>query len=144
MTHKKPHILIVQAPYYQDIAAMQLKGVVAEIEKVSGTYETLDVPGSMEIPAGIQFASANKKYDGYIALGCIIKGETSHDKHLSFATFAALQDLAINYGLAVGNGILTVEDEEQALERADPKRKNRGTEAAHACLRMIDIKKQFN
>ena len=146
----KPHVLIVEASYYDDIASLQLKGVREVLDRVGADYETIKVPGALEIPAAIVYAiksldydAVRRRYDGYIALGCVMKGGTMHDEVVANESARSLQEIAMRYALAIGNGILTCNTKEQALERADPARMNRGGEAAEACLRMIEIKQQF-
>ncbi|MFA5041408.1 MAG: 6,7-dimethyl-8-ribityllumazine synthase [Bdellovibrionales bacterium] len=145
-----PHIMIVQSAFYPEIADLQMQGVKAVLDSVNATYETLVVPGSLEIPAAISFAirsldfdPVRRRNDGFIALGCVIKGGTHHDEIVAFESARGLQDLAIRYALAIGNGILTCNTMEQAMERADPARMNRGGAATEACLRMIELKHKF-
>ncbi len=143
----KPHLLIVEAPFYADVAALQMQGVKEVLTRAGVTYETLAVPGALEIAAaivyairGLDFDTLRRRCDGYIALGCVIKGGTMHDEIVGYESARALQDIATRYALAIGNGILTCNTHEQALERADPARMNRGGAAAEAALRMIEIK----
>ena len=145
-----PHLMIVEARFYSDIADFQLQGVKAVLDKVSATYEMISVPGALEIPAAIAYAMkamdfdpVRRRADGYIALGCVIKGGTMHDEIVGLESARGLQDLALRYSLAIGNGILTCNTKEQALERADAARLNRSGEAAEACLRMIELKHKF-
>jgi 6,7-dimethyl-8-ribityllumazine synthase len=126
------HILIVSARFYTDIAE---EGV---------SYDMLELPGAFEIPAAIRFAMHNKKFDGFVALGCVIRGETSHYDYVCGESARGLMDLAVTYGAAIGYGILTVEDEEQAWVRAKVGKGNKGRDAAEAALRMIAIKRQFD
>jgi len=147
---QKPHVMIVEARFYGDIADLQLKGAQAALDQADATYETLVVPGALEIPAAIvysvkslDFDPSRRRFDGYVALGCVIEGGTRHDEIVGFESARGLQEVALRYSLAVGNGILTCSTKEQALERADPARQNRGAAAAHAALRMIEIKHQF-
>lgn len=146
----KPHLLIVEAPFYEDVAALQMKGVKAVLDRVGATYDTLAVPGALEIPAaivyairGLDFDPTRRRYDGYIALGCVIKGGTMHDEIVGTESARALQDVAIRHVLAIGNGILTCNTHAQAVERADPDRMDRAGAAAEAALRMIEIKQGF-
>jgi 6,7-dimethyl-8-ribityllumazine synthase len=143
-------VLIIEARFYTEIADMQLQGVKASLDRAHATYEIVTVPGALEIPAVISFAMKSMDFDplrrrceGYIALGCILKGGTHHDQIVAFESARGLQDLAINHSLAIGNGILTCNSIEQAVERANPAKLNRGGEAADACLRMIELKHQF-
>jgi 6,7-dimethyl-8-ribityllumazine synthase len=145
-----PHILIIEARYYNEIADLQMQGVVAVLDRAQATYEVISVPGALEIPAAISYAMKALDFDplrrrpeGYIALGCVMKGGTMHDQVVALESARGLQDLAIRRSLAIGNGILTCNTMEQALERADPAQLNRGGEAAIACLRMLELKHQF-
>lgn len=145
-----PHVMIVEAPYYTAISEALRKGAVRVLEAQGVTYECFTVPGAFEIPAAIQFAlrardfsTRSKRFDGYVALGCVIRGETSHYDYVCGESARGLQDLALRHTLAIGYGILTVENEEQAWARADLERRNKGAEAARACLEMIALKKAF-
>ena len=137
-------ILIIQAPFYPKISALLLEGATKKISENNYEYEVVEVPGAFEIPAVIAFAKNSKKYDGYVALGCVIRGETSHYDYVCQESARGLNKLAMKYELAIGYGILTVENEAQAIERADPNKKNKGGFAAETCLRMIEIKKSFS
>jgi 6,7-dimethyl-8-ribityllumazine synthase len=146
----KPHVLIVEARFYDDIGALQMQGVKAVLERAGVTFETLTVPGALEIPAAIVYAiksldfdATRRRYDGYIALGCVLKGGTQHDEIVGMESARALQEIVMRYALAVGNGILTCNTREQALERADPAKMDRAGAAAEAALRMIEIKQTF-
>lgn len=146
----KPHIMIVQARYYDDIADLQMQGVLKVLQANGATHEHVMVPGALEIPAAITYAlksldfdAMRRRFDGYIALGCVLKGETLHDHVVGSESARGLQDLAMRYALAIGNGILTCNTREQATERADPARLNRSGEAAEACLAMIELKGHF-
>lgn len=146
----KPHVLIVEARFYNEIADLQLDGVKAVLDRWGVSYEVLTVPGALEIPAAITYAvkaldfdAVRRRFDGYVALGCVIKGGTMHDQIVATESARGLQELALRYSLAIGNGILTCNDIEQARERADKTKLNRGGEAAEACLRMIEIKQQY-
>ena len=142
-----PHILIVEAPYYAHIAAELMRGAIQALDAAGASYERIAVPGAFEIPAAIRLASrrraAGRAFDGYVALGCVIRGETTHYDYVCNESARGLQDLALQHGLAIGFGILTVENEAQALARARIDRKNKGGEAARACLAMIELKHQF-
>jgi 6,7-dimethyl-8-ribityllumazine synthase len=140
MTNK---ILIIQANFYQNISKMLLAGTIKELEKQNCQYEIIDVLGTFEIPAAIAIASQNNKYSGYIALGCVIRGETTHYDYVCLESARGLNELAFKNGLAIGYGIITCENEEQAIARADMLQKNKGGFAAMACLRMIEIKNKF-
>jgi 6,7-dimethyl-8-ribityllumazine synthase len=141
---ERPHVLIVEAPYYAHISEELARGAIAALEAAGATYERVTVPGAFEIPAAIRFAvAAGASYDGYVALGCVIRGETTHYDYVCGESARGLQDLALAHGLAIGFGILTVENEAQALARARVDRKNKGGEAAQACLAMIALKKRY-
>lgn len=141
----KPHFLIVEARFYGDLADELVAGAVEAIEAAGGTWDRIEVPGALEIPAVISFADAgeNKTYDGYIALGCVIRGETSHYDYVCGESARALQGLGVNSLLAVGNGILTVENYDQAWARAYRTKKNKGADAANAALRMAELRAEF-
>jgi len=143
-------ILIVESRFYEDITDNLVKGAVRELTTVGAGYKRVIVPGILEIPAAIRFAiramemrATDERFSGYIALGCAIKGETDHYDHVSTQAFGGLQTMALQYSLALGNGILTVHNKAQAMERCMPERRNFGGQAAKACLRMIEIKQDF-
>ncbi len=139
-----PRILIVEAPYYAHISSELAKGATAALEEAQARYERVVVPGAFEIPAAIRFAAMSKTpYDGYVALGCVIRGETTHYEHVCTESAHGLQSLALERNLAIGFGILTVENEEQALARARVDKRNKGGEAARACLAMVELKRRF-
>ena len=135
-------ILIVQATFYAHISKLLLEGAVKKITELGYEYEIVTVPGALEIPTAIAFAE-EKKYDGYVALGCVIRGETSHYDIVANESARGLNKLAIKKKIAIGNGILTVENEAQAIVRADPKQKDKGGFAANACVSMIKLKEKF-
>jgi len=140
-------ILIVEAPFYQDITDNLIKGAIQVLEQAGFSYERISVPGAFEIPGTIKMAEAAFKhdpreasrYDGYVAVGCVIRGETSHYDYVAGESCRALMDLSLQ-GLALGNGILTVENKGQARVRSDITKKNKGGDAAHACLAMISVR----
>jgi 6,7-dimethyl-8-ribityllumazine synthase len=137
-------VLIVEARYYAHISDELLKGAMAALEAAGATFERLTVPGAFEIPAAIRFAEKSARpYDGYVALGCVIRGETTHYEHVCWESARGLQDLAFKEGVALGFGILTCENEAQALARAQVEKRNKGGEAARACLAMIALKRRF-
>jgi 6,7-dimethyl-8-ribityllumazine synthase len=147
----KPHILIVEGRYYDDVADLQLQGAKAVLDRAQATYEIVTVPGAFDIPQaigyavrGLDFDAVRRRFDGYVGLGCILKGATNHHVIIGHESARALQEVALRYTLAVGNGILTCDTKEQALERADPARQNRAGEATEACLRMLQVKHQFH
>jgi 6,7-dimethyl-8-ribityllumazine synthase len=145
-----PHLLVVEGRYYNDIADLQLAGAKAVMDRVGASYEIITVPGALEIPSamlyavkGLDFDAVRRRFDGYVALGCILKGDTMHDQIVGLESARGLQELALRYVLAVGNGILTCNSHAQAIERADPAQQDRAGAAVEACLRQIEIKHQF-
>lgn len=138
------HILIVSSTFYEDIAEDLLHGATAHLTSAGTTYEVIGVPGALEIPAVIRFAIATGKYDGYVALGCVIRGETSHYDIVCHESARGLMILSMQLSAAIGNGILTVETMEQAQVRADTYQGNKGGHAAAACLQLIDIKRKLS
>ncbi|PHZ83710.1 6,7-dimethyl-8-ribityllumazine synthase [Paremcibacter congregatus] len=141
---KPLHILIVESPYYKDITEELIKGAVAVLEEAGATYERLDVPGAFEIPAAIRFAEdSDQVFDGYIGLGCVIRGETSHYDYVCGESARGLQELAIKDRLAIGYGVLTVENRDQAWARASVDKGNKGGFVAEVALRMIELKQKF-
>jgi 6,7-dimethyl-8-ribityllumazine synthase len=139
---KTPHILIVEAPYYAEISAELSKGALAVLEAAGASHETIAVTGALEIPAVVSLASESGRFDGYIALGCVIRGETSHYDIVAGESARALMALSID-GLAIGNGILTCDTGEQAWARARVSEKNKGADAANAALRMIEVREEM-
>lgn len=138
-----PHFLIVEARFYSEIADHQLEGATAVLKAAGATWEVLTVPGALEIPAAIAFADASGAFDGYVALGCVIRGETFHFEVVAGESARALMALTLD-GLAIGNGILTVENEAQAWARARVAEKDKGGEAAVAALAMAAVKARFS
>ena len=132
-------ILLVVADFYTEIAEMLLEGAVAHIEAHQHHYDVIRVPGALEIPIAIAMASSSHTYDGYVALGCVIRGETTHYDYVCGESARGLMELGVREHLAIGNGILTVESREQAIERAHPSRKNKGAGAVQACLALAEI-----
>lgn len=137
-------ILIVQATFYEQISAMLLEGATNVLKASGYEYEIITLLGAFEIPAAIAFAETSKKYAGYIALGCVIRGETTHYDYVCLESARGLNELAFKEKLAIGYGIITTENEAQALERADPKRKDKGGFTANACLEMVKLKERFS
>ncbi|WP_455482461.1 6,7-dimethyl-8-ribityllumazine synthase [Bartonella sp. B35(2025)] len=142
---QKSHILIVEARFYDGISDALLSGAVNTLQNATSSYDIVTVPGALEIPGAIAFFEKNNKisYDGYVALGCVIRGETYHFEIVANNSCRALMDLTIHKHLAIGNGILTVENEKQAWARAKQNEKNKGSFAAEAALCMIALKKKF-
>jgi len=139
----KSRILIVTSRYYEHITLELEAGAGEVLAGAEAVVETIEVPGALEVPGAIAMAADARRYDGFIALGCVIRGETSHYDYVCGESARGLMDLTIDRRLAIGNGILTVENETQALARADRKRKNKGADAANACLAMIKLRRNF-
>lgn len=138
---RKVKILIVQAPYYTKIAGNLVKGAVRAIESCGATYDVVSVPGALEIPAMVKYAvEAKKGYDAYVVLGCIIRGESYHFEIVCNESARKVYDVVESYNLALGNGILTVENIAQAEARSEPDGRNNGEEAARAALVMLKHK----
>lgn len=135
-------ILIVEARFYAHLNDLLLQGARAVLEAEGHTHETITVPGALEIPAAVALAAETGRYDGYVALGIVIRGETYHFEIVAGESARALMALTLD-GLAIGNGILTVENEAQALARARPDEKDKGGEAARAALAMLALKDKF-
>ena len=145
-----PHIMVVEARFYEDVAEELARGAVAELEAAKVSYERQVVPGALEIPAAMRFAirsqdfdSDRRRFDGYIALGCVIRGETAHYDIVAGESARGLQELALIFTVAVTNGILTCENRDQAWARASVDGRNKGGQVARACLDMIEIKRRF-
>ena len=136
-------ILIVEAPYYTAINEELVRGAMAVLEPADCIVERLEVPGAFEIPAAVRLAAGSGIYDGYVALGCVIRGETSHYDYVCGECARGLQHLALEHRLAIGFGVLTVENEEQAWVRAKVDQKDKGGEAASACLAMMALRARF-
>jgi 6,7-dimethyl-8-ribityllumazine synthase len=141
-------ILIVEARFYEGIADALLEGAVAAVNAAGATHERITVPGALEIPAAIAIAmdgadAAGKPFAAAVALGCVIRGETTHYDIVAGESSRALMDLAVSRKMALGNGILTVENETQAWARARMSEMNKGGGAAEAALAMVRLKRQF-
>ena len=134
-----PHILIVEARFYADIADELATGAVAYLDATGASHERIAVPGAFEIPGSIAMAADSGRYDGFLALGCVIRGETSHYDYVCGESARGLMDLSITRRLAIGYGILTVENGDQAWARARVSEKNKGRDAAEACLAMVNL-----
>ena len=141
MSSRPPHILIVEGRFYTEIADMLVQGAEAALKEVGATWERIEVPGAFEIPATINFAL--DRFDGFVALGCVIRGETTHYDYVCGESARGLQELALHKRAPIGYGILTTENRDQAIVRADPAQKNKGRDAVEACLRMIEVKRRF-
>tara|TARA_B100000678_G_scaffold119534_1_gene100222 strand:- start:1548 stop:2051 length:504 start_codon:yes stop_codon:yes gene_type:complete len=137
-----PKVLIVVAPYYQSITDNLLKGAKAEILESNCTFDIVEVPGALEIATAIGIAERLEKFDAYVALGCVIRGETTHYETVCNDSSRGLTLLGLQ-GLCIGNGILTVENFEQARERADPEMQNKGGGAAAAALHLLSLSQKW-
>ncbi|MEO0343231.1 MAG: 6,7-dimethyl-8-ribityllumazine synthase [Pseudomonadota bacterium] len=142
MGGQSARVLILCAPYYADIAEMLVQGAQTECDLVGAAYERIDVPGALEVPPAIQTASRMADFDAYVALGCIIRGETTHYETVCNDSSRGLMDLGLR-GLAIGNGILTVENYDQAMVRANPMDQNKGGGAARAALHLLALQRRF-
>ncbi len=136
------HVLIAEARFYAHLNGMLLSGARAAIEAAGHSHETITVPGALELPGAIALAADSGRFDAFVALGVVIRGETYHFEIVSGESARGLMALTMD-GLAVGNGILTVENEAQAIARADPKQGNKGGGAAEAALAMLELKSTF-
>ena len=135
-------VLIVEARFYPEISDALYEGAARVLESAGVANERVSVPGALEIPPAIKFASGC--FDGFIALGCVIRGETYHFEIVANESAHGLMDLMVREGLCIGNGILTVEDEEQAFVRARPDEGDKGGDAARACLALMALKTRFD
>ncbi len=133
-----PHILIVRAPYYTQVVDGLRDGATALLDAAGASYDVLDVAGALELAAIIRLAlTGDRRFDGYVALGCVVKGETDHYEHVCREAMSGLTLVAITHALCLGNGLLTVATEAQALARSGADGHNKGAEAASACLVQI-------
>ena len=144
----KPHLLIVEARFYDGLADALLEGAIAAIDEAGASYDVVTVPGALEVPAVISFAldsaeDGSTEYYGFVALGCVIRGETYHFEIVANESSRALMDLAVDESLAIGNGILTVENEAQAWVRARRNEGDKGGFAARAALTMIAARERL-
>ncbi len=137
-----PHIMIVLSPYYKDVSSYLLQGATAVLNDSGATYDIVEIDGALEIPAAIKFGAFSKvkKYDAFIALGCVLRGETSHYDIVCNESARGLMDLGLAHDLCIGNGILTCDNMDQAIVRSDPRQKNKGADVANAALNLLKIK----
>jgi len=136
------HILIVEARFYEHLNDMLLAGARAAIEKAGHSHETITVPGALEIPGAIALADASQAYDAFVAIGVVIRGETYHFEIVAGESARGIMALTMD-GMAIGNGILTTENEAQAIRRADPAQLDKGGGAAEAAIAMLALKERF-
>ncbi len=134
--------LIVEARFYAHLNDMLITGAKDALEAAGHSADVVTVPGALEIPGAIALAAESGRYDGFIAIGVVIRGETWHFEIVAGESARAIMALTMD-GVAIGNGILTTENEAQALVRADPAQKNKGGEAAQAAMRMLELREQF-
>jgi 6,7-dimethyl-8-ribityllumazine synthase len=138
----RPNILVVTSRYYADIAAEMEAGVEDTLTEAGADFEFLEAPGAFELPGAILMAAESEEHDGFIALGCVIRGETSHYDLICHQVARGVMDLSLS-GLPVAFGVLTCETEEQAMARASRKDQNKGREVALAVLRMVELARHF-
>lgn len=148
MSDRKPNFLIIEARFYEDLADELARGAILALEEAGATYERVSVPGVLEIPAAMSMAllameDGGTVYDGFITLGVVIRGETTHYDIVSNESARAIMDLSVDACIAVGNGIQTVENGDQAWARAKVDDKNKGGGAAKAALAMVEMRKKF-
>ena len=135
-------VLIAEARFYAHLNDMLLAGARAAIEAAGHEHETITVPGALELPAAIALAADSGRFDAYVALGVVIRGETYHFEIVAGESARGIMALTLD-GLAVGNGVLTVEDEAQAIVRADPQQGDKGGDAARAALALVELQSRF-
>lgn len=134
--------LIVEARFYDHLNDMLVAGARAALKAAGHSVEVLTVPGALEIPGAISLAAESDRYDGFVAIGVVIRGETYHFEIVAGESARGIMALTMD-GIAIGNGILTVEDEAQALVRADPAQKDKGGEAAKAAIALLELQEKF-
>lgn len=137
-------VLILEAVFYEDVATLLREGAIDVLNEQGHDYDIETIPGALEIPAALNFfISGKKNYDAYVVLGCVIRGETSHYDIVCNESARGVYDLVLKHKLALGNGILTVENKDQAIARADPQKKNKGGDAAKAALHMLELRRKI-
>ncbi len=137
-------VLVVRAPYYQAVVDGMTEAAVRILQEAGASHEVLDVAGAFELPQAVRLAlRGTVRWDGYVALGCVVKGETDHYDFICAATMNGMMDVALQYGIALGTGLLTVETLAQATARSGPDGHNKGAEAAVAALRQIDAARRL-
>jgi 6,7-dimethyl-8-ribityllumazine synthase len=142
------HILIIEARFYEEISDDLLKGASAVLTEVKAKFDVVTVPGILELPAAAHYGmspdrKSGQRYDGFIVLGCAVKGETDHYEYVCAESMSGVQRVALDLKVPAGNGILTCPTWELALNRADPSEGDAGGRAARACLRLIEVKQRF-
>ena len=137
-------VLVVRAPYYRAVVDGMTEGAVRILRDAGVSYEVVDVAGAFELPQAIRIAlRGDQRFDGFVALGCVVKGETDHYHYICAETMAGLMHLALQYGIALGSGLLTVHTIEQARARSGPDGHNKGSEAAAAALLQIAVARRL-
>ncbi|MCV0381837.1 MAG: 6,7-dimethyl-8-ribityllumazine synthase [Erythrobacter sp.] len=136
------NFLIVEARFYDHLNDMLVEGARSALSEAGHSVEVLTVPGALEIPGAIALAVESGRFDGFVAIGVVIRGETYHFEIVAGESARGIMALTMD-GIAIGNGIITVENEDQALVRADPAQKNKGGEAARAAIALLDLRKQY-
>ncbi len=136
-------ILILEGRFYDDIGDKLLEGAVQSLDDASLSYDHITLAGAFEIPGALSMAVQSGKYDGYLLLGCVIRGQTTHYDHICDSVFQSVQDLIIAHNLCIGLGVLTTENREQAMIRADKAQKNYGGKAVKALRDMLTLKSKF-
>ncbi len=138
------HMLVVRAPYYQAVVDGMTDAALRILAEAKATHMVLDVAGAFELPQAIRIVlRGRERFDGYIALGCVVRGETDHYDFICAATMKGMMDVALQYGIALGTGLLTVDTLAQATARSGPDGHNKGAEAAVAALRQVNAARQF-
>ena len=147
---RPPHVMIAEARFYTEIADEMARGAIAELEAVGASYERVEVAGAFELPGAIRIAlqaaergALRRAFDDFLALGCVIRGDTTHYDYVCGESARGLQDLALVHGAAIGYGVLTVENEAQAWSRARVAEQNKGGDVARACLGMTGLRQRF-
>ncbi len=137
---KNKKIAIITAPFYQHIIDGLFQGAQSYLTQNQIRFERMDVPGALEIPLACQLLAQSEKYDAIIALGAVIRGETAHFDHVCAQSARGIMEVSLKFSLPIGNGIITVENEAQAIARSSNNDKNKGYEAAHAAVELIKLK----
>jgi 6,7-dimethyl-8-ribityllumazine synthase len=149
VTVAAPHVLIVEAPYYAEIAAGMLRGAARVLDQAGATHEVVQVAGAFELPGAVRLAlkamarTGGPRWDGFIALGCVVRGETDHYDHICTQAARGIMDLTVQFGVPVAFGVLTVHDEAQAEARARDDEMNKGAEAAKAVLAQVALARRW-
>ncbi len=139
-----PHLLLVRAPYYRAVVDGMTRGAERLLRQAGATFDTLDVAGAFELAQAVRIAlRGTQRFDGYVALGCVVRGETDHYDHICRESMAGLMQVALQYGIALGSGLLTVHEIGQAEARSGDEGPNKGAEAAAAALGQIAAQRRF-